>query len=342
MQVEEGETPVAGAPRWRLGTRGSRLALAQATLARNALTHAGGFPSEEIRLEPIRTTGDRIQNRPLAALGGKDNFVREIDAALREGRVDFAVHSAKDLPTEITPGLCIAGALIRADPADVLLLSEGDSIATLPANCRVGTCSPRRRAQLLYRRPDIEVMPFRGNVETRLARTAGVDGPDATLLAVAGMIRLGMIAPYSDAPDAPAQLHIADSFQEHLAGLRIHRLRPEDLLPAAGQGTIAIVTRADDPAAVALARRASNPESMTRLAAERGFLDALGGDCHTPAAALAEFDDGRVVLRAEILETDGSACFGGTETGDRTEASEIGARLARRLLAEAGPGFWGR
>ena len=303
------------ARRWRLGTRGSPLALAQAEAARRRICAARHLPLDRVQLYPISTLGDRRRDRPLAELGGKAVFSREIDAALVAGRIDIAIHSAKDLPGILAPGLTIAAALPRADPRDCLVSAAGD-LRRLPPGATVGTGSPRRRAQLLALRPDLEIRPLRGNVGTRLAAVAPAGALAATLLACAGLDRLRLRPP------------------------NLHPIHPDDLLPAVGQGVIAAVVRADDPAAADLAAGAGDAATATALAAERGLLAALGGDCHSPIAGHARLHAGEVRLSGEILSPDGSIRFRRQVAGPAAAAADLGAGLAAELNRLAGPGFW--
>jgi len=273
----------------RIGTRGSPLALAQARLVAEALEAEQGCAVE---LVPITTSGDVIQDRPLAEVGGKALWTRELDAALAEGRTDLSVHSMKDVET-IRPDLfAIAAMLERADTRDRLIGAE--DIAALAEGARVGTSSPRRTAQLLARRPDLHPIPIRGNVQTRLAKLARGE-VDATLLAAAGLDRLGIDA-----------------------GV------PLDLLPAPAQGAIGVEILAGRDDLRALLGAIDHRPTHEAVAAERAFLAALGGDCHSAVAALAQ--GGR--LRAEILSADGSEVHAGEGEPDE---------LARRLLEQASP-----
>jgi hydroxymethylbilane synthase len=272
----------------RIGTRGSPLALVQARLAADALA-ARGCASEIV---PITTSGDIVQDRPLAEVGGKALWTKELDACLAEGRTDLSVHSMKDVETVRPATFVIAAILERADPRDRLVGAE--SIAALPGNARVGTSSPRRTAQLLARRPDLRIVPLRGNVRTRLAKIERGEA-DATLLAAAGLDRLG--------------LEIG---------------APLDLLPAPAQGAIGIEVLRARADLVELLRAIDHAPTHAAVDSERAFLAALGGDCRSAVAALAE--DGW--LRAEILAPDGGEARAGE--GEPRE-------LARRLLAAASP-----
>jgi hydroxymethylbilane synthase len=276
----------------RIGTRGSPLALAQARLVAEALRAAHGWDEDAIEIVPITTSGDRIQDRPLAEVGGKALWTRELDACLIDGRTDASVHSMKDVETIRPPDLAIAAMLERADTRDRLI--GADSIEALPRGARIGTSSPRRTAQLLARRPDLDCATIRGNVQTRLAKVeAGLF--DATLLAAAGLDRLGI----------PAGV-------------------PLDLLPAPAQGAIGVEILAGRDDLRALLAAIDHEPTHEAVTAERAFLAALGGDCHSAVAALAS--GGR--LKAEILGADGR----------EVQADEgAPAELARGLLARASP-----
>jgi len=300
----------------RIGTRGSRLARAQTELACRALATAQPELAAPGALEPvvIRTTGDRVTDRPLAELGGKGLFCKELEAALLDRRIDLAVHSIKDLPTWLTGGLVIGAVLERADPRDVLIARAPMAIADLPQGALIGTASVRRKAQLLARRPDLRIVSFRGNVDTRLRKLAAGE-VDATLLARAGLSRLGL-----------AEAGVA--------------LSPEEMLPAVGQGAIGIECRADDAPALALLAAIDHPVSSACVRAERALLAALDGSCHTPIGGLAEILDGRLHLRALIARPDGSACLRAERTGAARDAEQLGRDAGEELRARAGPGFF--
>lgn len=289
----------------RLGTRGSPLALAQAHMAIAALEQAPGIAPGCVSLHSISTLGDRVQDRPLAELGGKALWTRELDRALLDGRIDVAVHSMKDVETRLAPGIALAAVLPRADPRDRLV--GADSISALAPGAVVGTSSPRRAAQLLHRRPDVRVEILRGNVETRL-RHVTEGRYAATFLAAAGLDRLGIEAGVSLALD--------------------------DWLPAAGQAIVGLVCRADDLALCASLRAVSHAETMLRLRAERAFLDALGGNCHSAISAHARIECG-LVLAAELFSPDGREWVAGTMAGEEPEA--VAVALAAQLMARAGP-----
>jgi hydroxymethylbilane synthase len=299
----------------RIGTRGSPLALAQARETRARLMAAHGLPEEAFEIVPIKTTGDRVLDRPLSELGGKGLFTREIEMALIEGAIDIAVHSMKDMPTLQPEGLGVTCLLPREDVRDAFVSLTGGTLAGLPEGAVVGTSSLRRQAQLRLRRPDLRIVEFRGNVQTRLAKLeAGV--AQATLLAMAGLRRLGR--------DEIATQPIAE----------------EDLLPAIAQGCIGVEQRRGDDAVSALLEAIHHVPTGVRLAAERAFLLGLDGSCQTPIAGLAEIDGDRIRLRGEILRPDGSQRLVFDETAPATEADVLGAAAAVELLGRAGPGFF--
>ena len=299
-----------------IGTRGSPLALAQAHLARAALATAHpDLPAAAIAIAVIKTSGDRIQDRPLAAAGGKGLFTKEIEEALLDGRIDLAVHSMKDVPTRLPDGLEISCLLAREDPRDALICRRAPDLAALPAGAVIGTASLRRQAQVRRRRPDLKVAILRGNVETRLAKLA--DGVvDATLLAYAGLRRLGLTA--------------------HVTVL----IEPTEMLPAVAQGAIGIEHRRADDRMAALLAPLNDPPTATCIAAERAFLAALDGSCRTPIAALAHLDDdGGLVFDGEILRPDGSESFQTARRGPASDAVAIGTDAGRELRRRAGPNF---
>ena len=296
----------------RLGTRGSPLARLQTDLAAAAMRAVDPALATDgaIEVVVIRTTGDRVTDRPLAEIGGKGLFCKEIEAALADRRIDVAVHSLKDLPTWLPDGLVLGAVLERADPRDVLITRDGCRLDELPADALLGTTSPRRQAQILARRPDLRVAMLRGNVSTRLQKIA--DGVvDATLLAKAGLDRLGM-------------------------DLRCCVLEPEELLPACGQGTVALECRVDDDATRELLARVDHPATATRSRAERGLLEALDGSCHTPIGGLAELDGDRLRLRALLAWPDGSACLETGRVGALSEAAALGLDAGHELRRRAG------
>jgi hydroxymethylbilane synthase len=304
------------APRLRVGTRGSKLARAQTDLACRALAaaHPDLAAPDALLLVAIRTTGDRITDRPLAEIGGKGLFCKELEAALLERRIDLAVHSIKDLPTWLPDGLTLGAVLEREDPRDVLLARTPAPIPGLPEAALVGTASVRRKAQLLAQRPDLRVINFRGNVETRLRKLAEGE-VDATLLALAGLRRLGI---------------------EH-AGVV---LRPEEMLPAVGQGAIGIECRAADEGCLALLAAIDHAVSSACVCAERALLAALDGSCHTPIAGYAEIAQGQLHLRALIARPDGSECLRTARTGAPGDVEALGRDAGAELKGRAGSSFF--
>jgi hydroxymethylbilane synthase len=288
----------------RIGTRGSPLALTQARLVATALREAHGWGPEHIEIVPIATSGDMARDRPLAEMGGKALWTRELDRALLEGRTDMSVHSMKDVETFRPETLSIAAMLPRADPRDRLVGAR--SIKALPEGARVGTSSPRRAAQLLSRRPDLAIVPLRGNVETRL-RKIQLGEVDATLLAAAGLDRLG---------------------HDEVGVLLAH------LLTAPAQGAIGVEIRADDRKLRPSIARIDDEATRLCVAAERRLLAALGGSCHSPVAALAVYEEDGILLRAEILTNDGRESARG-ETRFALEDEAAPAELAHRLLDKA-------
>ncbi|MFG6282879.1 hydroxymethylbilane synthase [Sphingomonas sp. S6] len=291
--------------RFKLGTRGSPLALTQANMVRDALCAAHGWAQDEIDLVVIRTTGDRVQDRALAEIGGKALWTKELDRALLAREIDAAVHSMKDVETIRPADIRIAAMLPRADVRDRLI--GADSIAELPRGAVVGTSSPRRRAQLLRLRPDLKVVLFRGNVDTRLAKLAAGEA-DATLLAAAGLDRLGRDG--------------------------VGRAIPTDeMLPAPAQGAVGIEVLASHDEAMVAVAAIDDPATSACVRTERALLAALGADCHSPVAALAALSGEMLTLRAELIAEDGSLFVDGS--GEGTDGALIAAELAADLLARA-------
>ena len=288
----------------RIGTRGSPLALAQARLVADALRDTHGWGPERIEIVPMTTTGD-VTDRPIAEMGGKAVWTKELDRALLDGVTDCSVHSMKDVETIRPPELVIAAMLKRADTKDRLIGAE--SLEALPHGARVGTSSPRRAAQLLRRRPDLAIFPFRGNVQTRL-RKLELGEVDATLLAAAGLERL-------EHPEIGA---------------------PLDLLPAPSQGAIGVEILSGNRRLAALIEEIGHRPTEVCVMAERRFLEGLGGTCRSPVAALATLRAGLIRFRAEILTEDGRTCED-VDVRFPAEDEEAPRRLARDLLAKAGP-----
>ncbi len=291
---------------FRLGTRGSPLALVQAHATRAALAAAHEIDPAQIEIVPIRTTGDRVQDRALAEIGGKALWTKELDRALCGREVDAAVHSMKDVETIRPTEIRIAAMLPRADVRDRLVGIA--SLADLPANGVVGTSSPRRAAQVLRHRPDARIVLFRGNVDTRLAKLAAGE-VDATLLAAAGLERLGR-------PDVG------------------HAVPVDTMLPAPSQGAVGIEVRAEDAEALAFVRAIDHLPTHQAVRAERGFLAALGADCHSPVGALARIEGDVLTLTAELLAQDGSAHVGGEASG-AIDDIDLPRGLAERLLSDS-------
>ena len=300
---------------FRIGTRGSPLALAQAHETRDRLGAAFGLPQEAFEIVVIKVTGDAVQDRPLKEIGGKGLFTREIDDALLDGSIDIAVHSMKDMPVEQPEGLILDTYLPRGDVRDAFVSLGGGALADLAQGAVVGTSSLRRKAQLLARRPDLQIVEFRGNVQTRLRKLSeGV--AEATFLAMAGLNRLGMA-------DVPR-----------------HAIAPEDILPAVAQGAIGIERRLNDSRAASMLEAIHHGPTGQRLAAERAFLAALDGSCQTPIAGLAELDGGSLRLRGEILRVDGSEVISDDQTAAIEDGATLGREMARKMLEKAGPGYF--
>ncbi|TNF20834.1 MAG: hydroxymethylbilane synthase [Rhodobacteraceae bacterium] len=304
----------------KIGTRGSLLALAQAHETRDRIAAAFDLPQAAFEIVPITTTGDNraliASDTPLKALGGKGLFTKEVEDALIAGEIDIAVHSMKDMPVVQPAGLVLDCYLPREDVRDSFISPVLSGIADLPAGAVVGTSSLRRRAQLLSRRPDLEVVQFRGNVQTRLKKLA--DGvASCTFLAMAGLTRLRML------DEVPA-----------------HPIATEDMLPAIAQGAIGVERREGDTATAALLEPLHDRVTGQRLAAERAFLAALDGSCETPIAGLALLEGGEVYLQGEILRPDGSEVLADAGRAPIEDGARLGHEMGKRLLAQAGPGFF--
>ena len=304
------------APPLRLGTRGSKLALTQAGLVRDAL--AAAVPAlaapGAIEIVAIRTTGDAIQDRPLAEAGGKGLFVKEIEEALLDRRIDIAVHSMKDMPVTQPPGLVISAFLPREDARDVLIAGDITRIANLRQGAIVGTSALRRRAQLLHRRPDLRIVNLRGNVDTRLAkREAGI--VEATVLALAGLKRLGVA-------------HVGTPVPE------------DEMLPAVGQGAVCVECRADDATMRASLAAINDAATATCVAAEHAMLAVLDGSCRTPIAGHAVLTtEGTLYLRGLIAKPDGSEMIATERRGAAADAEAMGRDAGHELKRRGGPGF---
>jgi hydroxymethylbilane synthase len=299
----------------RIGTRGSPLALAQARQVATRLAAAHGLAPEQCELVIIKTTGDKITDRPLIEAGGKGLFTKELEEALFAGDIDLAVHSMKDMPAVLPQGLAISAILEREDPRDAFVSLKYASLDAMPAGAVIGTSSPRRQAQVLRARPDLHVVGFRGNVETRLRKLEeGV--ADATFLACAGLNRLGL--------------------SQHITAAM-----PTDvMLPAVAQGAIGIEIRSDDDATARLIAPLNDAATALCVTAERAYLAQLEGSCRTPIAGLAELDGNALRVRGEILTPNGVHAYVATHTGSAQEAMRLGEAVAAELLHQAGPDFF--
>lgn len=293
----------------RLGTRGSTLALWQADETTRLLQQV--FPTLEIERVIIATSGDKNQTGSLADIGGKALFARELEEALLAHEIDIAVHSLKDMETELPEGLCIPCTLPREDTRDALICRHHASLDALPEGAKIGTSSVRRAAQLLHIRPDLQIMPFRGNVPTRLDKLHRGD-VDATLLAVAGLKRLGL--------------------DGHITQI----LEKDAFLPAVSQGAIAIECRADDGWVLDILSHIHDEETFTRITAERACLNELKGTCRTPVGVHAVLAHGTLHLEAKLYSQDGCECYGADASGNAEDAEIIGRKVGAALLSMGG------
>ncbi len=301
----------------RIGTRGSPLALAQAHEVRGRLMDAHGLPEDAFEIAIIKTSGDKILDRPLAEVGGKGLFTKELEDGLLDGSIAFAVHSMKDVATVLPPGLTLSSILPREDVRDAFISLNHASISDMPSGAKVGTSSLRRAAQLKNTRPDLEVVGFRGNVQTRLGKLA--DGvADATFLACAGLNRLGM----SDKITRPVEI--------------------DEMLPAVAQAAVGIEVRDGDEQVQDLLAPLNDEKTALCVTAERAFLRKLEGSCRTPIAGLARLEGGRIHLQGEVLSPDGSEKYSGERDGPAAQAIALGEALADDLLAKAGAEFVAR
>ncbi|MDP5085109.1 MAG: hydroxymethylbilane synthase [Yoonia sp.] len=306
--------PTPASP-FNIGTRGSPLALAQAHETRSRLMAAFDLPEDAFAICIIKVMGDAIQDRPLKEIGGKGLFTREIEEALLDGSIDIAVHSMKDMPVEQPGGLLLDTYLPREDVRDAFVSLHAKGLDDLAKGATVGTSSLRRRSQLLAKRPDLNIVEFRGNVQTRLKKLG--DGvAEATFLAMAGLNRLNM----TDVPRTAVPT--------------------EDMLPAVAQGAIGIERRGDDGRAAEMLAAIHDGPTGQRLAAERTFLAHLDGSCETPIGGLAELDGGTLRLRGEILRTDGTEVYADDMSGAIEDGAEMGRAMALKLLQQAGPDFF--
>lgn len=296
-----------------LGTRGSPLAMRQTEEVRDRLIAA--HPGLQVEITEIKVVGDQIQDRPLAEVGGKGLFTKELDRAVMDGRCDAAVHSMKDVETWLSEGISLTCILEREDVRDAFLSPVARSIADLPVGARVGSASLRRKAQILAMRPDLEVVLFRGNVQTRL-RKLEERVADATLLAMAGLNRLGM------------------------ADVATTALEPEEMLPAVAQGAVGITIAMDNADLAALLAPLNHAETALRVHAERGFLDVLDGTCHTPIAGLAELNGDTIRFRGLVAREDGTRVLTVERSGATADAESLARDAAAELRAEMGETFF--
>jgi len=291
----------------RLGTRASRLARLQTDLVRKALARLD--PTIEFRSVEITTEGDRDLRTPLPEIGGKGVFTQELEQALRDGTIDLAVHSLKDVPVEPSPGLTLAAIGMREDPREVWISAQGWTLATLPAGAKVGTCSTRRAAQLLVRRPDLQLASLRGNVDTRVAKAQAGEF-DAIVIAAAGVHRLGL----------------SSAITEYIP--------LEIMLPAPGQGALAVQCRVDDAAMLELLRGLEERDVRAATDAERGFLEGLGGGCAAPIAAFGRADERHIHLEGLVLSLDGQRQIRLVWEGPAADGRRVGLRLAAEARAK--------
>ena len=299
----------------KLGTRGSPLALAQAHETRDRLMAAHDLPETAFEIVVIQTSGDRIQDRALREIGGKGLFTKEIEDALIDGSIDIAVHSMKDVPTVSLDALCISAILPREDVRDAFVSLKFNALDDLPKGAVFGTSSLRRRAQLLAIRPDLNVVEFRGNVQTRLRKLdEGV--ADATLLARAGLNRLG----HADLGTS---------------------IDTSDMLPAIAQGAVGVEQRKDNDRMAGLLAAIHDPDTATRVAAERAFLSVLDGSCRTPIAGLATLDTGGGLnFAGEVIRPDGTTSLRAHRSGPASDAAAMGADAAAELTAQGAREFY--
>lgn len=299
----------------RIGTRGSPLALAQAYETRERLSIAYGLSLDSFEIVVIKTTGDKVLNRPLKEIGGKGLFTKEIEEALLQEGIDIAVHSMKDMPVQQPNGLILDTFLPREDVRDAFVSRIHKSLADIPQGATVGTSSLRRKAQLMSKRPDLKIVEFRGNVQTRLKKLD--DGvAECTFLAVAGLNRLKM----EDIITAP--------------------ISTDEMLPAVAQGAIGIERREKDIKVATMLEAIHNSKTGLLLSAERAFLEALDGSCETPIAGLAEFKNENLRFRGEILKTDGSEVYSDEQVVSKEDATLVGIEMAHKLLSQAGNDFF--
>ena len=299
----------------RIGTRGSPLALAQAYETRKRLTNALNISENSFEIVVISTSGDRILDRPLKEVGGKGLFTKEIEQDMLDGKIDIAVHSMKDMPVEQPDGLTLGCYLPREDVRDAFVSSRYKNVNELPSGSKVGTSSLRRKAQLKFSRPDLEVVEFRGNVQTRLKKLK--DGvATCTFLAMAGLNRLGLE-------------EVAQS-----------TMNPNEMLPAIAQGAIGIEWREEDEQISDILKKIHHEETGQRLNTERAFLAELDGSCQTPIAGLAIIEGSSLKFTGQVLRTDGSESISETAFGDIEDGPRLGREMAQKILSQAGPEFF--
>lgn len=292
-----------------IGARGSKLALWQANHIRDVLRAA--HPGLDVSIQTILTTGDKVLDAPLAKIGGKGLFTKEIEIAMLNGEVDLAVHSLKDMPADLPPGLTIAAVTERLDPGDAFVSNRYSSLESLPEGAKLGTSSLRRKAQILARRPDLVIENLRGNVDTRLRKLDGGEY-DAIVLAVAGLKRLGL-------------------------GERISEVLSREIcLPAVGQGALAIETRAGDMEVLNIVACLEDKNTRDAVTAEREFLRILEGSCQVPVGVFGQVHDGKLTLKAAIFSTDGTKALKDEAQGSLAEAGELGRQLAKKMLSAGG------
>ena len=299
----------------RIGTRGSPLALAQAYETRKRLTNALNISEDSFEIVVISTSGDRILDRPLKEVGGKGLFTKEIEQDMLDGKIDIAVHSMEDMPVEQPDGLTLGCYLPREDVRDAFVSSRYKNVNELPSGSKVGTSSLRRKAQLKFSRPDLEVVEFRGNVQTRLKKLK--DGvATCTFLAMAGLNRLGLE-------------EVAQS-----------TMNPNEMLPAIAQGAIGIEWREEDRQISDILKKIHHEETGQRLNTERAFLAELDGSCQTPIAGLAIIEGSSLKFTGQVLRTDGSESISETAFGDIEDGPRLGREMAQKILSQAGPEFF--
>ena len=299
----------------RIGTRGSPLALAQAYETRKRLAEALNASEDSFEIVVISTSGDRILDRPLKEVGGKGLFTKEIEQEMLDRKIDIAVHSMKDMPVEQPDGLTLGCYLPREDVRDAFVSSDFKNVSDLPSGSKVGTSSLRRKAQLKFSRPDLEVVEFRGNVQTRLKKLK--DGvASCTFLAMAGLNRLG------------------------LGDVAQSAINPNEMLPAIAQGAIGIEWREEDKQITDILKKIHHKETGQRLNAERAFLAELDGSCQTPIAGLATIEGSSLKFTGQVLRTDGSESISETISCNIEDGPELGREMAQNILAQAGPKFF--